>query len=193
MDLGGLQRGLIDVDDEHCSHEIGHLFAASLVLLKLLVPGKFFCLVKCKVLQSGEQKSVEQYVVPILHVFCVIHSVSQYILREDIKRRFYSSSSIDVFLKPFPSEVYETLKYCAKPNKTSYSRRNNYNISFPLTCTAARCGFSRIEETKLVFTESQNKTNCGLENLTNTCCFFACKKNIFFSMKLLQILSIQNT
>ena len=74
---------------------------------------------KCKVLQSGEQKSVEQYVVPILHVFCVIHSVSQYILREDIKRRFYSSSSIDVFLKPFPSEVYETLKYCAKPNKTS--------------------------------------------------------------------------
>ena len=66
---------------------------------------------------------------------------------------------------------------------------------FLLTCTAARCGFLGIEETKLVFSESRNKTNCGLENLTNTCFFvflslFLTKCIFLYKWKLMNITKV---
>ena len=67
-------------------------------------------------------------------------------------------------------------KNCQCVKKGKKLKRNNSNIqvssSFLLTCTAAAaacCGFSRTEETKLVFGESLNKTNCRLQDLANTC------------------------
>ena len=64
-------------------------------------------------------------------------------------------------------------KNCQCVKKGKKLKRNNSNIqvssSFLLTCTAASCGFSRTEETKLVFGESLNKTNCRLQDLANTC------------------------
>ena len=66
-------------------------------------------------------------------------------------------------------------KNCQCVKRGKKLKRNNSNIqvssSFLLTCTAAAacCGFSRTEETKLVFGESLNKTNCRLQDLANTC------------------------
>ena len=59
--------------------------------------------------------------------------------------------------------------------------KENISITshFLLTCTPVRCGFLGIEETKLVFGKSQNKTNCGLENLTNTSCYTLSQKKTF--------------